>query len=99
MRSCAVSSSAAEHAPDPVLAQLGDPRRFPPLVVAAGVVGDDLRHQRLEAGVPAELRRVDLAVRHHHPAEISRPAQPADGDRFLGHVNLAFTETVVSVKI
>ena len=34
------------------------------------------RHQRLEARVVAEVARVELAVRGHHPAEVTRAMAP-----------------------
>ena len=58
--------------------QLGYPGRLARRVPALGVVGDDPRDQGLETLVPAELPGVDLAVGHHHPAQVTRPAQSAD---------------------
>src|SRR5262249_17355588 len=48
-----------QDASDPLPVLLGDPSRLPAVIVAAGVVGDNPRHQRLEAGVPAELLAVE----------------------------------------
>jgi hypothetical protein len=68
----------AEDAADSPPVQLGDPSRLALGVVAVGVVGHDARHERLELGIPAELGLIQLAVRHHHPAEIARLAKLAD---------------------
>src|SRR5262249_39367227 len=63
--------------------ELGDPGRLAPGIVAGRIVGDDLRHQRLEAAVPAELLRVHLTVCHDHPPEIARSTEQTEsgGDR------------------
>jgi hypothetical protein len=44
------------------------------------VVGDDVGHQRLEGGVPAELLGVHLAVLPQHPAQVARLVGRSDRD-------------------
>jgi AcrR family transcriptional regulator len=66
----------AEHASDAVAGRvLGDPRRAAVIAVAGigviRVVGDDAGDERLERHIPTELRRVQLAVRHHDPTEVA----------------------------
>jgi hypothetical protein len=39
-------------------------------IVPPGELGDDLEHESLEFGIPAELRGVDLPVGHDDPSEI-----------------------------
>ncbi len=82
---------------------LGDPRRLLQWVLGGAVVRDNPRDQRLERRFPTELGGVDLAVRHDHPAEVSRPiGRP---DQRLPHVRLLKsvgpgrpdTDTTVSV--
>ena len=88
MRSCAVSGSAATQNTQPT-------RRPSSSAIQAasragsrrgGVVGDDARDQGLELAVPAELGGVDLAVRLHHPTQVTRPPQGSDHRLRRGHV-------------
>ena len=74
----------AEDAPDPPAVELGDPCRRPRLLLRGEVV-DDLQHELLEAAVPAELVRVDLAVGHHHPPQIPGLPEPPDRDVVCAH--------------
>lgn len=62
----------AEHAPGSPPVELGDPATLE--LTASPEIGDDAGDQRLEGRVPAVLRRIDLAVSQHHPAQISRLA-------------------------
>jgi AcrR family transcriptional regulator len=66
-----VAGGHAEDAAGPASVQLGDPGGLAGRVVVAGVVGHDPGHQGLEAGVPAELGGVHLAVGQHHPAQVA----------------------------
>ena len=45
------------------------------LVIELRIVGHDPGNQPLKARIPVKFLGVDLAVRHHHPAEISRPSE------------------------
>ena len=65
----------AEDAPHPPSVELGDPGGLEARVTAGGVVGHDPGHECLEARVPAELARVDLAVGHHDPPEVAGSSQ------------------------
>ena len=71
----------AEHATRAAAVDLGDPRRLALRVVALGEVGHDPRHERLEAGVPAELLGVQLAVALDDPAEVAGPSDRAQAQR------------------
>jgi hypothetical protein len=76
----------AEDATDPLAGRgLGDPGRLALRVGRRRVVGDDAGDERLEAGVPAELGRVHLAVGPDHPAQVAGPAKVPDrrGHRHL----------------
>jgi hypothetical protein len=53
----------AQHAPDPVSVQLGDPPAEPWVGVCVRVVRDDARDQRLERGIPAERGGVGKVLR------------------------------------
>ncbi|MDQ6775699.1 MAG: hypothetical protein M3071_05625 [Actinomycetota bacterium] len=80
------------HAAHAASADVCDPGGFPVRIVVGGVGGDDLHDEGLERGVPPELGRVDLAVRHRHSAEIAGPAQATDRDLVLGvHHATSFT--------
>ena len=67
----------AEHAPGASSVELGDPCGLAIGGVTGGVVGHDPGDERLEARVPAEFVRVDLAVGHHDPAEVAGFAERA----------------------
>src|SRR5262249_24445678 len=79
----------ADTASPPLTVLLSDPCGLPGRVVSARVICDDPRDERLEGSVPAELGRVDLAVRHHHPAEIAGLAEQADAGRGVGRDDAA----------
>ena len=68
----AVVLAHAEHAAHRRAIQFGDPAGLAG-VGAPRVVRHDPGHQRLVAGVPAVLLRVQRAVALHHPAEIAGP--------------------------
>jgi hypothetical protein len=68
----------AEHAPGASSVELGDPCGLAIGGVTGGVVGHDPGDERLEARVPAEFVRVDLAVGHHDPAEVAGFAERSD---------------------
>jgi hypothetical protein len=68
----------AEHAAGALSVELGDPCGLAIGGVTGGVVGHDPGDERLEAGVPAEFVRVDLAVGHHDPAEVAGFAERSD---------------------
>jgi hypothetical protein len=87
----------------PAAVDLGDPGRLADRVAGAGVVGHDAGDQGLERGVPAELGRVGLAVRHDDPAQVTWLSQLADDDvparLLVAHVPAPpATETSVSVR-
>ncbi len=72
----------AEHAPSTASVHLRDPGRLAGCVRTHGKVGDDPGDERLKARVPAELARVDLAVGHHDPTEVTgRAKSPNDRSR------------------
>ena len=97
-----IVAAHAEDAAGSLAAELGDPGRVVFIAGFACVVGHDPGHERLEAGIPAELGGVHLTVGHHHPAEIARLSERADerGRRVPVHLSSLLhksTETVVSV--
>ncbi len=72
-----VGMGYAEHAADASSVELGDPCGLAIGGVTGGVVGHDPGDECLEARVPAEFARVDLAVGHHDPAEVAGFAERA----------------------
>jgi hypothetical protein len=62
--------------PPPVA--LGNPACFPRWIMTVGKIRDDAADQGFKGSIPAELRRVDLAVGHDDPAEIARLPNGAD---------------------
>jgi hypothetical protein len=71
----------ADHSPP---FDLGDPSGLAGRVVIGGVVGDDPRHERLEAPVPAELRLVQALLaraRQDEPALLERARASGAGQR------------------
>src|SRR5690606_5396030 len=69
----------AEDASGASSVEFGDPRGFMVGIVTAGEVGDDLRDERFEAGVPAVFAGVDLAMRLDDPSEIAGLVEAANG--------------------
>ena len=93
----------AEHATDPMPVDFGKPRTLAVGVMISREVGDDASNQHFEFGVPAEFRRVLLAMRHHNPTKITWHICLSDDDgRSFGvqhaSCSLAPTDTTVSVK-
>src|SRR5690606_38968332 len=78
LRRTGVVTRHAEDAADAPAVELRDPRPLARRVAVLGDVGHDPGDQRLERAVPAELRRVLLAVREDHPAQVARPAELSD---------------------
>src|SRR5688572_25251616 len=66
----------AEDRPDDLAIALGDPAALPGGVEVADEIGDDSRHEPLEAFVPAVLLEVERTVPVHDPPHVSRAMHP-----------------------
>ncbi len=77
-----VVDADAEHAADPAPIRLGDPGALPRRIVIVGVVRDDPRDQRLEAGVVATYSR-GRSRRAPAPPSPGRPAGRRPDDQLI----------------